>query len=50
MDPNSGALTSLSGSPFIGATKPAVVVADPRNRFVFVGDAGSADFCEQVAA
>ena len=43
IDPNTGALTAISGSPFTAGTKPTSLAFDPVNNLLLVGNSGSSD-------
>jgi 6-phosphogluconolactonase len=43
LDPKSGALSPLAGSPFAAGTGPEFMAADPTGKFLFVANSGSSD-------
>src|SRR4051812_3592350 len=40
---STGALSQISGSPFLAGTNPNSIVADPTGKFLYVGNSGSRD-------
>jgi 6-phosphogluconolactonase len=43
LDPKTGALSPLAGSPFAAGTGPEFMAADPTGKFLFVANSGSSD-------
>ena len=43
INPGSGALTAVSGSPFAAGNAPNSVIVDPTGNFVYVANGGSND-------